>query len=179
MALRPLPLAAGAHSSPSAFTTTLSGLLDSPRRALRPASSAVRSSTRTGDNLAIKIAIIAASLRKGPRASRAAALWRLWRHAVRLARCMCRFSECLGLQTPGRLAGDLLWVALVRFFQYETITCTRADETVRELTRGFCSCLHVHARRPMLVVCSSRIPWPCVRGPAVVWGSLNGSVRYV
>ena len=70
---------------------------------------------------------------QGPRASRAAALWRLWRHAVRLARCMCRSSVCVGLLTPGRLAGDLLWVALVRLLQHGIITYTGA---VRDHSRA-------------------------------------------
>ena len=68
MALRPLPLAAGARSNPAAFTITLSRLVEPPARVLRPASSSARSPARTGDDRANELASYRRpSLRKEPK----------------------------------------------------------------------------------------------------------------
>ena len=86
MALRPLPLAAGARSNPAAFTITLSRLVEPPAQVLRPASSSARSHARTGDDRANELASYRRRYGRSPRASRTAALWRSWRRPVRLAR---------------------------------------------------------------------------------------------
>ena len=108
VALRPLPLAAGARSNPAAFTITLSRLVEPSARVLRPASSSARSPARTGDDRANELASCRRRYGRSPRASRTAALWRSWRHPVRLARCMRLSGPAVGLGPPGQLAGDRL-----------------------------------------------------------------------
>lgn len=143
MALRLLPLAAGALSRPRALPTTLPRSFRPPCRALRPGSSSVRSPVRTERVRTTDVGILSKGRCRASHGLRWSALRRSRRRPPGPARCMYPAGAGAVLGPPGRLvrgraqrAHDrllrlaVIWLSAVRTPCERASLDTRAD--VRE-----------------------------------------------